>query len=54
MRDSYVFDFLTLRKGYKERELGHGMMERIRDNLGLLRVPGGALFFRFFGGGLFG
>ena len=32
-KDPYIFDFLTLREGYKERELEKGMIERIRDVL---------------------
>ena len=32
-KDPYIFDFLTLREGYKERELEKSMIERIRDVL---------------------
>ena len=32
-KDPYVFDFLTLREGYKEKELESKMVERIRDVL---------------------
>ena len=33
LKDPYVFDFLTLRDGYKEKELETSMIERIRDVL---------------------
>ncbi len=33
IKDPYIFDFLTLRKGYKEKELEAKMVERIRDVL---------------------
>ncbi len=32
-KDPYIFDFLTLREGYKEKELEARMVERIRDVL---------------------
>lgn len=32
-KDPYVFDFLTLRDGYKEKELERSMLEKIRDVL---------------------
>lgn len=33
VKDPYIFDFLTLREGYKEKELESAMIERIRDVL---------------------
>ena len=33
VKDPYVFDFLTLREGYAEKELERNMVERIRDVL---------------------
>ena len=33
IKDPYIFDFLTLREGYKEKELETKMIERIRDVL---------------------
>ena len=33
LKDPYIFDFLTLKDGYKEKELEESMIERIRDVL---------------------
>ena len=33
IKDPYIFDFLTLREGYVEKELERNMLERIRDVL---------------------
>lgn len=33
LKDPYIFDFLTLRDGYKEKDLEEGMINRIRDVL---------------------
>lgn len=33
VKDPYIFDFLTLREGYREKELEGAMIERIRDVL---------------------
>lgn len=33
LKDPYIFDFLTLKDGYKEKELEEKMIERIRDVL---------------------
>lgn len=33
IKDPYVFDFLTLKENYKEKELEHAMLEKIKDVL---------------------
>lgn len=33
IKDPYVFDFITLKKGYKEQELENAMLEKIKDVL---------------------